>query len=105
MIGTARNGIFDRQSAIKIDRNTSFIMSMTGTAHRGVFDRQSAIKIGGNAARSGFMYDEFDGIVAGVYFNGFRIIDRTVKLPNTWTGDIAIAPHQFYLPRPVPPGP
>ena len=52
---------------------------------------------------NGTLYDNFNGIVAGVYFNGIRVIDRgIVDDTNIYQeGDYYIARHPFYV---APPG-
>jgi len=74
-----------------------------GTSVR-LFNGQSVVKIASNRAVNGTLYDSFNGILAGVYFNGIRIIDQgIVKGPHIYQrGEYYIAEHPFYLP---PPGP
>lgn len=67
-----------------------------------MFNRMSRVKIGGNLDNQEAIIDYFDGIIAGVYLNGWRLIDMGINQNDIETrGDIHIAKHPFFVPRPV----
>ena len=41
-----------------------------------LFNYLSGISVGAKQNKSRHLYDAFKGIIAGVYFNGVRVIDR-----------------------------
>lgn len=43
-----------------------------------LFNYLSGISVGAKQNKSRLLYDAFKGIIAGVYFNGVRVIDRCV---------------------------
>ena len=48
---------------------------VTGTSVY-LFNYLSGISVGAKQNKSRHLYDAFKGIIAGVYFNGVRVIDR-----------------------------
>lgn len=78
------------------------VLLSAGTSVR-LFNGQSIIKVGANRAVNGTLYDQFNGILAGVYFNGVRVIDRTIyaDVNSQVEGDYWLARHPFYLPPPL----
>ncbi len=48
-----------------------------------LFNYLSGISVGAKQNKTRHLYDAFKGIIAGVYFNGVRVIDRYVKTKSS----------------------
>ncbi|KAK6166927.1 hypothetical protein SNE40_023527 [Patella caerulea] len=67
------------------------------SVRHGVFDKHGSIHIGGYRVNNAIQRP-FNGIIAGMYFNGLRVMDMAAnKRQTVWIGDVAIAPSPFSL--------
>ncbi|CAH1790209.1 unnamed protein product [Owenia fusiformis] len=92
----------NNNATLHVDSHIPNVFTHSSTAKRR-FDRVSLMKVGGNKDADGNIIDYFNGIIAGVYYNGYRVLDKAVAGETLMSGDIRQAAHLFHLPKPTPP--
>ncbi|CAD5125830.1 DgyrCDS14032 [Dimorphilus gyrociliatus] len=108
-----------RNATLTVDDYPSASFKSNKFAHTKELNRLQILKIGGNLRSNGEIYETFNGIIAGVYYQGvragssggaiggIRIIDLGRKairdIRVSVKDDVTPAPHPFRLPKPVIP--
>jgi hypothetical protein len=84
-----------RVGSLRTDYNIPFSGST-------IFNGMWIVKVGGNLDTNNNIINYFNGIIAGVFINGHRVLDLSIDGHRSATcrGDCKIAPHRFNLPPP-----